>query len=359
MNFVSRIQTSRALSRAKKLAANGRADEALRQLSQLVRQRDNPVLERALVDLRLQNRYGREAVMSEVGESGGDISGNVDIREGIIPEVDVADFSVPLLRRAISEAGYLIVRGFFDQQDAAELRGCVDASLNARVDIESDNEAKPADNPWYYPSPHFPGKHVSFASEVSKKTYMRTGSIRVIDSPRGSFKVLDIYRKHRMKAIVDAYFGEPAVLATRKWVFRLISSRDDAGKGIGGGWHQDGRFMGKDIRALNMWVALSDCGAGTAAPGMAIIPKRISTILETGTREAQFNWVVPPSLVEEIAQTAPLTKPHFAAGDALFFDHYSLHRSGHDEGQSENRYALESWFYASSATADNAVIDLV
>ncbi|CAA0096836.1 Uncharacterised protein [Halioglobus japonicus] len=358
MNFVSRILASRALSRAKKLAANGRADEALRQLSQLVRQRDNPVLERALVDLRLKNCSAREPAMSEVGEPGGDTAGVMEFREGI-PEVDAADFSVPLLRRAISEAGYLIVRGFFDQQDAAELRGCVDASLNARVDIESDNEAKPADNPWYYPSPHFPGKHVSFASEASKKTYMRTGSIRVIDSPRGSFKVLDIYRKHRMKAIVEAYFGEPAVLATRKWVFRLVTPRDDVGKGIGGGWHQDGRFMGQDIRALNMWVALSDCGHGTAAPGMAIIPKRISTILETGTREAQFNWVVPPSLVEEIAQAAPLTKPHFAAGDALFFDHFSLHRSGHDEGQSENRYALESWFYASSASADNAVIDLV
>ncbi len=53
-----------------------------------------------------------------------------------------------------------------------------------------------------------------------------------------------------------------------------------------------------------------------------------------------------------------MVRPHFAAGDALFFDHLSLHRTGHAPGQSRNRHALESWFYAGSATGGRPVIPL-
>lgn len=356
MSLIDRIQTSRTLSRAQKLASNGRAQEAIAQLRSANRKRANPALERAVVDLLLQTRSEKAADTPRGDAARETLAHAADIRDGTIPEVPASEFTVEILREAIDRAGYLIVRGFFNSADSAEIRECIDASLNARVEAEA--EADNNSNAWYYPSPHFPGTHKAFAKLKTNQGFSRTGSIMVIDSPRGSFRVLEIYRKHGLKKLLEAYFGEPAVLATRKWVFRLVEPRD-LGHGIGGGWHQDGRFMGEGIRALNMWVALSECGAGTDSPGITLLPKRITEILETGTRGANIDWVVPGALVEELNEESPIVNPHFNTGDALFFDHYSLHRSGHEPGLTRNRYALESWFYANTAIADNAVIDLI
>jgi len=71
---------------------------------------------------------------------------------------------------------------------------------------------------------------------------------------------------------------------------------------------------------------------------------------------ARLDWTVGPDLVAELAQECPMVRPHFEAGDALFFDHLSLHRTGHAANQSRNRHALESWFYTRSATGGRPVI---
>lgn len=356
MGFIERIQTSRALSRAHKLAERGKSQDAIATLREANRKQPNPALERAVVDLLLQNRSTGNAAPAQAAAENSADAHTSRFRDGTIPEVPASEFSVDVLREAIDSTGYLIVRDFFDNTDTAEVRACIDAALNARV--EAETAGGDDNNAWYYPSPHFPGTHKAFAKLKKNQDYSRTGSIMVIDSPRGSFRVLEMYRKYGLKKLLDAYFGEPAVLATRKWVFRLVEPRD-LGHGIGGGWHQDGRFMGEGIRALNMWVALSECGEGTDSPGITLLPKRITEILETGTRGANIDWVVPGALVEELNEDSPIVNPHFNAGDALFFDHYSLHRSGHEPGLTRNRYALESWFYANTAIAENAVIDLI
>ena len=116
--------------------------------------------------------------------------------------------------------------------------------------------------------------------------------------------------------------------------------------------------MGAGARALNMWIALSPCGDTTAAPGLALIPRRINEILEYGTRGAKIDWVVGVELIDELAAETPVVKPYFAAGDALFFDHLSLHRTGHAKDQDKTRYALESWFYAASGNVGNFVMPL-
>ena len=114
--------------------------------------------------------------------------------------------------------------------------------------------------------------------------------------------------------------------------------------------------MGEHARALNMWVALSECGEGTPSPGIMIIPKRLEKVVEFGTRGAALDWVVGGNLVRELSADVGATEPHFQAGDALFFDHLSLHRSGLTPGQTQPRYALESWFYARTGNADNEAI---
>lgn len=313
-------------------------------------------LERALIDILLQadDSFGT-VEEARPGDSPLPFKGSPET--GVIPELDAVDLTAGKLQHAIQNHGYLLVRGLVKQTTAGQLRYAIDMAMRARMEVAVPHAPGLSNGPWFYESPHFPGAHIGFAAQNKAQKFALTGSIMVADSPRGAVQVLELYRAMQLKALLAEYFGEPAVLATRKWVFRVATPRE-VGDGVGGGWHQDGQFMGANARALNMWIALTPCGDTTAAPGLALIPKRIHKILEYGTGGANIGWVVGRELVEELAQEAPIVKPYFAAGDALFFDHLSLHRSGHARNQHQNRYALESWFYASSGNAGNYVMPL-
>lgn len=353
MGVFRQLSKSILLSRASRLREKGDTKGALDSLFSANRKHEDDVVERDIVDLLLQLTPDDASPSKPVLSAAPEPQKAAAFHSGEIPEIHAKDLSPAMLQDAISHAGYLIVRGLFDASEAADLRTCIDESLNSRADAPEESDEVPQ-GPWYYPSPHFPGSHVAYSARNKKKKFGRTGSIRVIDSPRGTYKVLELYRKYRLKELLDAYFEQPSLLAMRKWVFRLIEPIPGMDDSIGGGWHQDGQFMGEGIVALNMWVALTDCGDGTDAPGITLLPKRIEEIVEFGTRGARLDWVVGGELVEELAADASIVSPRFAPGDALFFDHFSLHRSGHGPDQSVNRHALESWFYAKSAHADNS-----
>ena len=313
-------------------------------------------LERALIDIML--RATDQAGTIEVAEVGASpVPAASSAICGVIPEVSASELTASKLQDAINNHGYLLVRGLLTSESSASLCEIIDRAMRARMEVANPAAPGSSNGPWYYESPHFPGGHVAFSNRDKKKKFGMTGSIRVADSPRGAFQVLEHYRTLNLKKLLSEYFGEPALIASRKWVFRVVAPRE-VGDGVGGGWHQDGQFMGADARALNMWVALTDCGDTTTAPGIALIPKRIHKIIEYGSAGANLGWVVGRELIEELAVEAPVVKPHFAAGDALFFDHLSLHRSGHAKGQDHNRYALESWFYSASGNAGNYVMPL-
>ncbi|MFT4518826.1 MAG: hypothetical protein ACI9JM_001211 [Halioglobus sp.] len=355
VEIVQRISNSRALKRAALLHNNGEINSALECLVEANRKRPHEVIEQAIVDLLLQMKQTEELSNAPAQSLPASEECLRDFVSGEIPEVQASELSAALLKKAISKSGYLIVRGFFNTEDAEDIKHCIDRSLNARADADEAQDEH-ARNAWYYASEHFPGSHVAYSKRNQTKAFSRTGSIRVIDSPRGTFKVLEVYRQRGIKKLMEEYFGQAALLSIRKWVFRLIEPIEGMDDSIGGGWHQDGQFMGEGVIALNMWVSLTDCGHGTPAPGITLLPKRIEEIVEFGTHGAHLKWVVGGELVEELAADAPIISPTFAPGDALFFDHYSLHRSGHGPDQSTNRYALESWFYAKSATAGNSAI---
>lgn len=344
------------LRRAARRAGLSDWEGALAELSNANSRRPDVALERAMVDLLLhapQNISQKPASLAGLPEA------DKRFIEGSIPEVAFADMSVSVLQSAIEHTGYLIVRGFFEGHQAGMVRECVDSAFDARANALSGVPGADG-SPWYYSSPNFSGGgHVAYANRQGGAAPKRSGATRVIDSPRSTLKLMELYSSRGVPDLVRGYFSEEAVIAARKWVFRLIEPIPAKRDSIGGGWHQDGQFMGEGVSALNLWVALSDCGEGTAAPGIALLPRRFREILEYGTRGARMDWVVGSELVEELAENAPVVCPHFAAGDALFFDHYSLHRSGHGANQSERRYALESWFYSRSGTAGNVVLPLV
>lgn len=353
MGILSKVSVSSTLRRAYKLVEQGRPYDALDMVAEANRRHSSLDVERAFVDILLQT-----GPASETGEAGNGVASvhpttSLQTEYGKIPEIPAAELNAEILREAIESSGHLIVRGYFSAEDAASIRDCVDHALNSRVEIHEGKTS--ADSPWYYPSPYFPGLHEAYSQRNSNKKYHRTGSFKVVDSPRGTFTVLEIYHKYGVKRLVSEFFGEPPLLATRKWVFRHVAPRPP-GTPIGGGWHQDGQFMGENARALNMWVALNECGEGTPAPGIELLPKRLDRVVEFGTRGAKLHWVVGGDLVDELSADVGVVSPHFGAGDAVFFDHLSLHRSGLAPGQTQNRYALESWFYARTGHADNESI---
>jgi hypothetical protein len=54
-------------------------------------------------------------------------------------------------------------------------------------------------------------------------------------------------------------------------------------------------------------------------------------------------------VAEKAAGKAGIIRPIFEPGDVLLFDELFLHQTGSDPGMPHPRYAVESWFFGSSA----------
>jgi hypothetical protein len=143
--------------------------------------------------------------------------------------------------------------------------------------------------------------------------------------------------------LVRGYLGEPVLTTAHKTTLRK------AEPSVPGGWHQDGRFMGK-VRSLNLWLALSRCG--DVAPGLDIVPRRFDDFVTTQTDEALLDYMISQRMAEEAAGETPIMRPIFEPGDALLFDDMFLHKTGSDPAMPEPRFALENWFFGASGFPD-------
>ena len=261
-----------------------------------------------------------------------------------IPEISADQLSVHALTSGIMKKGALIVRGLLKQPDVNVLRECIDSSLVTRMTYGDPDKVPDHLAKWYSQ----PGQISGEPRQYSKgdKNYGPNGSMWVAQSPRSANIIIDIYYKLGLRSIISEYFGEPAVLPTKKWVLRRAAPPPGQP-----GWHQDGYFLNtenRDIRTLNMWISLSHCGDNTNAPGIEIIPTGERTLYPTNIKSKNFNFVVTGDVIQELISSTPVVRPTFAPGDAVFFDHYNLHRTAPDPRFTENRYAVETWFFASS-----------
>lgn len=258
------------------------------------------------------------------------------------PEVNFGDLDVEALKAGILGKGGLIVRGLMGSPRIEAMRENIDRVLQARVDF-ANRKPGAETNPWYRRCPSVQGGPAQFRGG---ERYTNVGSVWSVDSPPTTFQLIEYYREIGLPALLNSYFSEDPVLSVRKWVVRCAAPNN----GASSGWHQDGYFLGDatEIRTANLWIALTDCGGDADAPGLEIIGGSERKIYETGTRGSPFNWTVGQELVDEIAQTNPVQCPRFNAGDALFFDHFNLHRTGFGLNHTKNRYAIESWFFAGS-----------
>jgi hypothetical protein len=319
-----------ALAAADVLEAEGLHLAAIELLTRCNRRHRDVALEERLVRLRhraftvLDGDAGPQAWPPEVP----------DLFAGVMgpPEIRASELSATTLAAGILHHGCLLVRGLLPPDKVALLRHDIDEAFAVSAPTE-DGAAPPAAPPWYIPfTPDQP-----YSIGMARSWVREGGGVYTVDSPRSLFDVLEVFDEVGVRDAIEGYLGERPVLSVKKWTLRRVPLES------GTDWHQDGAFIGEQVRSVNVWLALSDCGVDAAS--LDIVPKRLG-LVDTGTEGAQFDWSVGPGVVDRVAGDEGVVRPQFSAGDALLFDHLFLHRTGVSPGMTKERYAIESWFFA-------------
>ena len=155
---------------------------------------------------------------------------------------------------------------------------------------------------------------------------------------------MEAYSNAGMGAIMSEYLGEPPLLlAERLQVDRQIL-------GVGLPWHQDGAFFGGNLGGLNSFLALEPCGVETT--GLSVVAHRFNEVVgvEAGQRaNLDYGVALKDPDIEGIAGRGSICTPALEAGDAIFLDEMTMHRTGRPpKGKARPRCWAVSWFFASS-----------
>jgi hypothetical protein len=234
--------------------------------------------------------------------------------------------------------GCLLVRGLIGQDEAIRMARDIDRAFEERNTIDDSGEVVEPYYEAFEPDPPF--------SLIERKWVREGGGVLAADCPKVMFDVIDLFDRAGMREVVTEYLGERAAISMNKSTLR--KALPDAR----GAWHQDGAFMG-DVRALNVWLAMSHCGDD--APGLDVVPRRLDETVPTGTDDAVFPWSVAPIVAEQTAGEETIVRPIFEPGDALIFDELCLHSTAQEPTMTQTRYALECWFFGPTAFPDDYV----
>ncbi len=338
-----RTEIDAALRVAADLGARGDYEAAIDHLASVNRDAADARLERQMLNYRIVGLRHSEHEEVDWDSAHGDQFAGCPA----LPEIDRAALNADTLRDGILGKGGLVVRGLMAAEQVSEARACVSRALAARK-AYAEGRQTVAEQRWFDRPEEVAGGPVQF-DRLGGEQFTETGSVWAVDSPASAAYMIEFYRQIGLPAMLQDYFGEPATLSVRKWVLRCVPPNN----GGQSGWHQDGQFMGAGIRTVNLWIALTDCGEGADAPGMDIVADKTREIDPTGTHGAPFDWTVGQGLVDEIGQSHPVVRPQFRAGDAIFFDHYNLHRTGYGTADLRPRYAVEAWFFAASRAPES------
>ncbi len=269
---------------------------------------------------------------------------------GHLPELDRRDLSADTLRSAMHHHGALIVRNFFNARPALAFRQAIDAVLDAAQAYHKAQEDGHEDQREARAKALFlpPAPDVLPHDSKSKAFLDLSGACGTLLSPLISHQLLDQFEQLGLRSLLQSYFQDEACLSYYKSVLRRAEPLQHPAE-----WHQDGAFMTPGIDSLNLWVALTECGAGTSSPGMDLVPRRLNQIIDPGINGAIFEWSVSGKTVAERFADTPVAQPWFGAGDAVFFDHFNLHATSSGPEFTTPRYAIETWFFPKSRSALN------
>jgi hypothetical protein len=321
-----------AVSVAQALVDRGEFDRAIAYATAENRHARDPTLERNLALWRNKAFWGidRSQQRAEWPPAFADpFPGNE-----ALPELPAARLDVAQLGGAITHHGALIVRGLLSSQEANYFVDGINQAMAVRDACGDDISSGDS---WYsqYPLP------ADSTLGISRPWLKSVGGLLAADSPRMLFDLIEMLKHKRLDRLVGDYFGERPAISVGKSTLRRVPVTADID------WHQDGAFLGRDTRTVNLWIALTECGVD--APGLDLVPRRLSDIVQTGTKGAAFDWSVGHELAEQTAGGRLIVSPHFKAGDAVLFDQLCLHRTGVRPAMVRERWAIETWFFAPSS----------
>jgi hypothetical protein len=296
--------------------------------------RSSPSVEQERMLLHLRNLLGIRLLERELDDAGFPDPDDGALPNGSwLPELVPKDLNPATLRAGILRSGCVLVRGLVDRSRAEQIARAIDRSFKERARYESD---KSFNDRYYVPFEHDPRR-----GHTPPRNFIGAGGgVLAIDSPLLSFELGELYRSIRLPELVEGYLREPPLVAGDKATLRKAEPE------VSGAWHQDGKFMG-DVKALNLWLSLSECGE--TAPGLDLVPRRLKHHVATETDEAMMRNQVSQRVAEEAAGDLPILRPVFEPGDALLFDELFLHKTASDPRMRHPRYAIENWFFGSSA----------
>ena len=256
--------------------------------------------------------------------------------ESRLAEISLDELTPEVLRAAILDSGSLLVRGAMDEAGALELADEIERSFATRTRLKGTGGGDPE------------GYYDEFEPEdpyaVHKRDWIEEGGgVLASDSPKVFAEMFDAFDRMNLVDAIEGYLGEKPAVSADKCTLRKATPD------VVGAWHQDGKFMGDDIRAMNVWLSLSHCGGDNPAPGMDLVPLRLDGHVAAGTEGTWFDSQVSQAVAEETAGEIGIVRPAFRPGDLLLFDELFLHQTGGGPGLTEPRYAIESWFFGPSA----------
>jgi hypothetical protein len=335
----------RALADADEAATDGRTLDAIGSLMAANRELHDPAIEHRLVQLRhlafsdVDRGTRRPEWPAEFPEC---FDGSL-----AVPEVGPKEVTGALIGSAITRHGAIRVNGLVARPDVDRLVAGIERAFDGRDRWVDDKEI--TSPPWFVP---FVPSDPALGATLFRSFALESSAVWAADSPRMLYELLSLYESVGLHGAAETYLGERPAISLRKCTLRRVPP--DLGAAA---WHQDGAFLGSEVRSLNVWLALSECGGDTPAPGLEFVPRRMGGVLETGTEGAVLPWAVSPVLVDEVvAQTGTeIVRPRFEAGDALLFDDRFLHRTGVAEHLSQPRYAIETWLFAPSTYPEDQI----
>jgi hypothetical protein len=333
-----RRSNTSASRRAEELVAGGHLLDAIDVLTEANRVRRDPALEARLVELRRDAH--RCAPPADDAPTWPPASTDTFPDAVGPPEIIRDELTAEALRSGILHHGCLLVRNLLDPPRVTQLVNDIDHAFAAyEAHVAGSPVADTA--PWFVPFD--PGPNQPIHREWIRHT---GGGVLAVDSPRALFDVIETFEQLGIRALLTDYLQEAPRLLGLKTTLRRVEPQGEPD------WHQDGAFMGANIRSVDIWISLSHCGVD--APGLDIVSRRLDGIVDTGTDGADYDWSVGTGAVERLAGEGVI-QPVFEPGDALIFDHLLLHRTGVHPGMTRARYAVEAWFAAPSSYPSDQV----
>jgi Phytanoyl-CoA dioxygenase (PhyH) len=275
----------------------------------------------------------RDAASQVSSRDAGDIPEppSEDLFAGItgLPEIDASRLTVAHLASGILHHGALLVRGVVGAKHLEIMTALLD---------KKEASAPPTPN-----ADDDESKRQQFSEAIRYKA--RKGLPRMMCSPTAVYDIIEMYKEVGLGQTISEYLGERPVLHTER--IRLTRHRGAAGLP----WHQDAAFYCGVFYAVNVWLAISPCGAD--APGLNVIPRRFDDVCGIKRGESlplplTYGERFTPELIREIADGHPVSDPDFRPGDALLFDELTMHRTSPGGWKVPYKDSAVTWFLAPS-----------